>query len=231
MKIFGIDTTSKFLCVGAYDNGRIYDYNLQAGVRHSSLLVPAIKRITGALGWDLDDIDYFACGIGPGSFTGIRVGMATIKALAWSLRKPLVGVSSLEIIARNFKIKEGTIIPVIDAKRNLVYASAFRIRGESLSRVMPYMLLGVGELCKKFKGNVFVLGDALTKYRMQITRDMPKAVILDADYWYPQGHNIIRSALNNIKDRKIDTAYSIKPVYLYPKECQIRENIKPRRKR
>ena len=83
MKILGIDTTTKFLSLGFYADGKVYEYNLEAGSRLSGLLVPTIERALAALGWDIASIDYFACGIGPGSFTGVRVGLATVKGFAY----------------------------------------------------------------------------------------------------------------------------------------------------
>ncbi|MCX5715039.1 MAG: tRNA (adenosine(37)-N6)-threonylcarbamoyltransferase complex dimerization subunit type 1 TsaB, partial [Candidatus Omnitrophica bacterium] len=118
MKILGIDTTTKFLCLGLYDNGKYYTCDLELGRRHSTLLVPIIKRTLDSLGWDIAEVDYFACGIGPGSFTGVRIGLAAIKGFAFGLKKPVIAIPSLDIMALNCASIKGdkTIIPVIDAK-------------------------------------------------------------------------------------------------------------------
>ena len=79
MKLLGIDTTTKRLCLGLYVDGKFYEYSLQVGRSLSALLVPAIQRVICAVGLKITDIDYFACGLGPGSFTGMRIGLATIK--------------------------------------------------------------------------------------------------------------------------------------------------------
>jgi tRNA threonylcarbamoyladenosine biosynthesis protein TsaB len=176
-----------------------------------------------ALGRRVDDIDYFACGLGPGSFTGIRVGMATIKGLAWSLKKPLIGISTLDIIARNANIADGYIAPLIDAKRNLIYASIYRIKNNTLKRTAPYMLLTKEELFKKVKDNTVMFGDAIGLYTEDILRNIKGAVILGKEYWYPKAHNIVNLARERIKENKLDSAYKVQPVYLYPKECQIRK--------
>jgi tRNA threonylcarbamoyladenosine biosynthesis protein TsaB len=223
MEILGIDTTSRFLVLGIYDNGKIYDYTLEVGPRLSSLLALHIKRTLDALGRRVDDIDYFACGLGPGSFTGIRVGMATIKGLAWSLKKPLIGISTLDIIARNANIADGYIAPLIDAKRNLIYASIYRIKNNTLKRTAPYMLLTKEELFKKVKDNTVMFGDAIGLYTEDILRNIKGAVILGKEYWYPKAHNIVNLARERIKENKLDSAYKVQPVYLYPKECQIRK--------
>ena len=129
MKILAIDTTTKYLCLGLYDDGKIYEYNLETGRLLSNLIALTIKRALDAVSWQPADIDYFACGIGPGSFTGTRVGVATIKGMSWPFKKPVLGISTLDILARNVADSNNYIYPVIDAKRNLIYVSAFKDRG------------------------------------------------------------------------------------------------------
>ena len=122
MRILGIDTTTRFLCLAFYDGVKIYEYNLEVGRRLSELIGVTLDRVLHALGWEPEDIDYFACGIGPGSFTGMRVGVATVKGLAWGLKKPIAGIPTLDILAQNVRADNNThIIPVIDAKRSMVY--------------------------------------------------------------------------------------------------------------
>ena len=149
MKILALDTTTKFLCLGLYDNGKVYEYNLKAGTLLSSLLGITLKRVLDALGWKVSDIDYFACGLGPGSFTGIRVGMSAIKGLAFSVNKPVVGVPTLDILAANAAKRKGYISPVVDAKRKLIYTATYKQDRGKLKRVSAYRLLGIDEFLKK----------------------------------------------------------------------------------
>lgn len=242
MKILGIDTTTKFLCLGIYDDSKVYEYNMDLGKVQSSLLVPTIKRVLDALGWSIGDIDYFACGLGPGSFTGVRVGVATIKGFAWSLNKPVLGISTLDILAKNInpvrnttqisaktivsngvKINDKFIVPIIDAKRNLIYSSIYKAKRGTLKRIMPYMLLTKDEFFKKAKPHSIVLGDAVGLYKEDILKNIKGVNLLDKDYWYPKAHNIISLALGKIKAKNWDNAFDIRPIYLYPKECQIRK--------
>ncbi|RKY30853.1 MAG: tRNA (adenosine(37)-N6)-threonylcarbamoyltransferase complex dimerization subunit type 1 TsaB [Candidatus Omnitrophota bacterium] len=223
MKILGIDTTTKFLSVGFLDGNKICEYNLEMGRAHCRLLAPTLKRILRALKVRLKDIDYFACATGPGSFTGIRVGMAAVKAIAWSLNKPIIGISSLDILARNLETSN-IVVPLIDARRNLIYSSAYNIKGNFFKRIKPYMLLSIAEFIKKFKQvKVTLLGDALNLYKDTILENLPSVNILDNDYWYPKGRSIVSLACQRIESNKIESAFSLKPIYLYPKECQIKE--------
>lgn len=223
MKILGIDTTTKFLCLGLYDNTKIYEYTLEVGRKLSSLLGPTIKRTLDTLGWKMRDIDYFACGLGPGSFTGVRVGLATMKGMSWALNKPIIGISTLDILAKNAAKADVQIIPLIDAKRNLVYSSIYRNKNVRLTRVGPYMLSTREEFFKKIKTNAIILGDAAGLYKDEILSHIEGAHILEKDYWYPRAHNLIALALERIKDKKLHDPFKIRPIYLYPKECQIRK--------
>jgi len=224
MKILGIDTSTKFLCIGLYNNGKLYEYNLEVSRQLSSLLTLTIKRVLDAAGLQINEIDYFACGLGPGSFTGVRIGLASIKGFAWVLKKPLLGISTLDILAKNANVEEAiTVIPAIDAKRNLVYCSGYRIGKNNLKRIMPYMLLSENEFLKKVKPKNVILGDALNLYKENILKSVKRVTVLDKDYWYPQARHIIALAQELIKNKKINNSYNIKPVYLYPKECQIKK--------
>ena len=140
MKILAIDTSTKYFCLGLYDKGKVYEYTLETGKNLSRVITAHIKRALDSIGWEAEDIDYFACGIGPGSFTGIRIGVATIKGLSWALNKPIAAVPSLDILAMNANTDK-YIVPVVDAKRNLIYCSVYKKKGNRLQRLGPYMLL------------------------------------------------------------------------------------------
>ncbi len=225
MKILGIDTTTKFLCLGIYDDTKVYEYNLEVGRMLSTLLIKTIKRVLDALGWQVSDIDYFACGLGPGSFTGMRVGLAAIKGLSWVTNKPIIGISTLDILARNVMDTDKPVVPVIDARRNLIYCAVYKYKNGRMNRIKSYMLLSEEELLKRAKPNSIILGDAVSLYKEGLQRNIKGAVILDRDYWYPKARNIIGLSLERIRDKKFDNPFDIKPIYLYPKECQIKNAV------
>ncbi len=220
MKILGIDTATKFLCIGVYDNGKVSEYNLLLDRQHLALLVPAIKRILQALGWQPEDLDYLACGLGPGSFTGSRIGVSAIKGLAWSLQKPAIGVSTLDNIACNIAA-EGDILVASDAKRGLVYGCFYRHKNGQIKRTSDYLLLKPEELAKKAKPKCLVTADALDLYRQVFLKGIKRCVLADKDYWQPQGRNIIRLALEKIERKEINNSFDLEPVYLYPQDCQV----------
>lgn len=222
MKILGIDTTTKRLCLGLYVDGKFYEYSLQVGRSLSALLVPAIQRVICALGLKITDIDYFACGLGPGSFTGMRIGLATIKGLSVVKNKPIIGISTLDILAKNAPVKDRLIVTALDARRSLIYCSSYKYEQGSLKRKSAYALLSLDELIKKFPNKAVVLGDAVALYGDALLTRMKNAAVLDKDYWSPQAHNLIELALAKIKAKQFSSVLTLKPIYLYPQECQIK---------
>ena len=227
MRILGIDTSTKLLSLGVSYNTKIYEYNIELATLVSRLLAPTIKRVIEAINCKVSDIDYFACGLGPGSFTGIRVGMACIKGLSWSLKKPVIGIPTLDIMAAGITEHKGYIVPCVDAKRGLVYCAIYRRKGLNTKRLTSYLLLKPQELIKKISPGTLIMGDAIGLYKEAINKAGKDVFFADKDYWYPKGHCIIELAKEKLKAGKINNAFNIKPIYLYPKECQIRNsNVK-----
>jgi tRNA threonylcarbamoyl adenosine modification protein YeaZ len=223
MKILGIDTTTKRLCLGLHVDGKFYEYSLEVGRNLSAVLVPTIQRVMAAVGLKIMDIDYFACGLGPGSFTGMRIGLATIKGLSVVKNKPIIGISSLDILAKNAAFAaDRLIITALDARRSLIYCSSYKYEKGSLKRKSDYSLLSLDELVKKFPGKAVILGDAAALYGDALLTRIKNATILDKDYWNLQAHNLIELALAKIKAKQFSSSLTIKPIYLYPKECQIK---------
>lgn len=226
MKILGIDTSTKFLCIGFFDNSKIYEYRLNLGMGHCALLLPSIKRILDSLQTEPKSIDYLAVGLGPGSFTGIRIALSTIKGLAVALNKKVVGIASLDIIAYNALAYIGDykfVCSVLDAKRDLVYASLYRKVGDSLKKKMPYKLTTPLKLIKAIPKKTIFLGDALKIYKDLLTIKTKESKFLDEEFYYPKATNIIKIALERIEKNGFHDIKRLRPIYLYPKECQIRK--------
>ena len=127
MKILGIDTSTPIGSVALIDGeSLVAEHTLNIVKAHSSQLMPAIDTVLKWGDITADELDGCAVGIGPGSFTGIRIGIATIKSLCYALDKPIIGVSTLEAIAYNLRWTEGLICPILDARRNESYGAIFR---------------------------------------------------------------------------------------------------------
>ena len=222
MNILAIDTSSKYICLAIAEDDKILaKFHKPLGAKLSRLIMPVIDRALKKSGLSIKRIDYFTVGLGPGSFTGLRVGLATIKGLAFSLNKPITGVASLDTIARSAHKFTGCICPVVDAKRSLVYSAIYKLKNGQLRRRSRYMLISVKELLKKFKrkDKIFFLGDGLLLYRNEIAGKLGgSANFADENSWYPKPENLIAIAREGME---LDNPDKIVPLYLYPKECQI----------
>lgn len=122
MKILALDTGTPFASAAVTENGRLLaSVTVRSGNSHSEILLPAVEEMLRSLRLSPSGIDLFALAVGPGSFTGVRIGASTLKGLAFGSGKPCVGVSSLEAIAENFRGMDGILCPVIDARRDRMY--------------------------------------------------------------------------------------------------------------
>ena len=127
MKILGVDTSTPIGSVGLIDGERfVAEHTLSIVKAHSSRLMPAIDQILKWADLTVQDLDACAVGIGPGSFTGIRIGVGTIKSLCYAVKKPIIGVSTLEAIAYNLRYTDKLICPILDARKDEVYGALFR---------------------------------------------------------------------------------------------------------
>ena len=147
MKILSIDSSALIASVALCENEKVLaEYTINNGNTHSETLLPMIENMLGFFDITAKDIDLFAVSAGPGSFTGVRIGAATLKGLAFGSGKPCAEVSTLEALAYNLRIHKGLICPVMNARRSQVYTALFRSNGESLERILPDMALSISEL-------------------------------------------------------------------------------------
>ena len=143
MKILAMDTSSKVCSVAIIDDGKVIkELHNESELEHSQTLMPMIDEILRQAGITLNDINLLACGVGPGSFTGIRVGIATVKAIADSKNIPIVGVNSLEAKKKKKKmsrvdddenIQNCKVLSMIDARNDNVYFAVYRIHNGNIS--------------------------------------------------------------------------------------------------
>ena len=147
MKILALDSSAIVASVALCDDETLLaEYTLNNGNTHSETLLPMIETMLSHFGISIDGIDLFAASTGPGSFTGVRIGTATVKGLAFAKNTPCIGVSTLEALAENVAVNGGLICPVMNARRSQVYTALFRSDGQTLTRLMPDSALAITEL-------------------------------------------------------------------------------------
>lgn len=166
MTIFGLDSAGKTAGVALVRDGRLlYEATLSAGLTHSETLLPLCGAALAAAGLSPADVDVFAASAGPGSFTGLRIGLATVKGLAMAAGKPCAGVSTLEALCRGVPLW-GDVLCALDARRGEVYWAAFRVGGDgTATRVLRLYedgsapAAGLADVLAGLEGPVTLLGD------------------------------------------------------------------------
>lgn len=212
MKILSIDTSSIICAVGILENDKlIKEIKIDNGLTHSEKLMPIIKQILDETNLNLKDIDLLVCDIGPGSFTGIRIGIATVKAFTDSLKIPLVGISSLEALAYNIK-EEGLICSLIDAKNENVYFSLYRLKNGNYDLVQNYLADSIDnilDILKKYNEKITFIGDGtiVNKEKIQNTiRNSNFSTLNDLN-----SYSLGLAGLNSYKNNSIQ---NVLPLYL-----------------
>jgi tRNA threonylcarbamoyladenosine biosynthesis protein TsaB len=224
LKILGIDTSSKFLSIAlAEDSDIIKEESFLLDRTHSSELVPKIKELLKKSRVAIKKIDGFVIGLGPGSFTGLRIGVSAVKGFGIASGKPCVGIASIDAIACNAMDEDAIIVPVIDAKRNQVYSAIYRKEGSLVIKESEYLLLPIEKLMKNIKGEAVFLGDGLSLYRDKIKSLNREAIFLEEKCWYPAAGNLIKLGLSKIGKAKKPNLAKLVPLYLYPEDCQVKK--------
>ena len=163
MKILALETSAKSVSTAVVENGAPLAYAYQCtGLTHSRTLMPMVDAMLKNAELTLGDMDAVAVAAGPGSFTGLRIGIAAVKGLAWAADKPCFGVSTLEAMAQNLAHMDGLLVCAMDARRNQVYNALFEAKSGVLTRLTPDRAIAVAELAEELRGEtrrLLVLGD------------------------------------------------------------------------
>ena len=232
MKLLAIDTSTDYLSLALTRGGKVIaKVHRKLPMMHSTLLVPTIASILRKAGMKLAGLDGFCVSVGPGSFTGLRIGVTTVKGLAYVTGKPIVAVPTLDVIAANARRHVGIICPVLDARKGKVYACIYRSDGEKLRRLSNYLLLPLPELAEKLKAheNVMLMGDMIERcsnpchsnqVRLTWLENMPLAKIFSK--WHPRAETVARYGIEQFRKGRFVKASALEPMYLYSRECDIK---------
>ncbi|MFH0925753.1 MAG: tRNA (adenosine(37)-N6)-threonylcarbamoyltransferase complex dimerization subunit type 1 TsaB [bacterium] len=155
MRILAINTATRFIGVAIVeDEVLLGEYALNTELNYSTRLLPLIDRILKDLELHLEKIDAYALALGPGSFTGLRIGLSTFKTLAWVEKKPLVGINTLEAMAWYIpSYTNHNICPMLDARKTEVYTALFNYHQKKILRLMPDKVIKVEDILSEIKKN------------------------------------------------------------------------------
>jgi tRNA threonylcarbamoyladenosine biosynthesis protein TsaB len=190
--------------------------------RQSSDMLPETDRLLKSESLSIKDIGLFCVGLGPGSFTGLRIGVTAMRAMALVLNKPIVGVASIDAIARNAPTCKEPLCVIIDAKQNKVYTRFYRYRNGVLVSSSRIMLVEIKNLLDKLKVPVFFLGDGIKLYKdILLKQGARKNILANEEMWYPDAGVIGELGVERFRKKGRDSVFTLNPLYVYRKECQV----------
>ena len=226
MKILAIDTSAKTASAAVCDGTRLLSiYTQNVGLTQSETMLPMVDSILRDSKISVDDIDALACTTGPGSFTGVRIGVSVVKGLAFGKEKICIGVSSLKALSYNVDNTDALIVPVMDARADRLYCAAFEINGGKRKRVLDDDVMTVGELEQKLAAigrDVIFVGDG-----RNIAKKMTRVSFVEAPYLLSDanGYSVAMAALDEYENaddnaKKAFTDMYLCPVYLRPSQAE-----------
>ena len=219
MKILSVDTSSEICSVAILENDSvIIEKNLNDGRTHSENLMVLMEQCFEESKIKLNDIDMIACSIGPGSFTGIRIGVSSVKAIAEVLDIPVAAVTSLETLARNIeKDEEVTIVSLIDAKNDGVYAGIF---DEKYNKKQEYIADNINNVIEELKEyqNIIVVGNGALRYRDILEENLEIKEFSKINY--QTAVNVGKIGYKKKIEENLDTADTIMPMYLRKSQAE-----------
>ena len=224
MKILAVDTSSTVATVAVSCDGVLLgEYTVNHGLTHSQRLLPMTDELLSSLGLSADDIDVFAVSTGPGSFTGLRIGIATIKGFAFAKNKPVVSVSGLEAMAYNCLNTDYIICPLMDARAGQVYNALYkRFRG-GLKTICQPRAVEIEKVINELlpmKEKVLFLGDGVTPNMNAIKNLGSRAVIMPFNNNMQRGASVALAAWEKAKKGQFESAESLDANYLRKSQAE-----------
>ena len=246
MKILAIETSTMLGGVALMDDssGLIAEVRLNVKSTHSERLMTEIDHLLRQAGLKISDIDVFAVAIGPGSFTGLRIGLSTVKGFSYATGKPIVSVPTLEALAWNFPYCRYPVCTMLDARKKEVYTALFKWDKEGFLRLIDEMSIKVDRLLEKIKqsnppsppfskggkggffdNKVVFTGEGALLYRDTIIEVMgEKAIFAPPEKMIPSPANVASIGIRKATKEEFSEPVSLIPFYIRRSEAEIKNN-------
>ncbi len=231
MKILAIETSTMLggIAVADDSSGLIAEIRLNVKSTHSERLMTAVDHVLKQSGLDISDMDAFAVAIGPGSFTGLRIGMSTVKGFSYATGKPIVSVPTLEAFAWNFPYSGYPVCPMLDARKKEVYVALFQWESEGFIRVIEETSARVNmlleEVVRLTEGKIVFTGDGALLYRNEIIGALgERAVFASPDKMVPSPANVASLGIRKVLKGEFSEPVSLVPIYIRKSEAEMKRN-------
>lgn len=225
MRILALETATLTASCAVVENGRVLgELNTSHAKTHSQQLVPMIQSLLELLDLRTSQFDLFAASIGPGSFTGLRIGIVTVKGMAYALNKPVCGVSTLDALAYSVNDFNGVVCPMMDARNDQVYAAVYRKSNGEFQRISDYHAVHITELAgmlADYREEVLILGDAAPLH-YQIVKDTASHPVYQADkaLFLPRAACSALLAEKQALSGVLSSPFELEPLYLRKSQAE-----------
>ena len=217
MLILAFETSAKAASVALWEGGLLGESYQNTGLTHSQTLMVMAEDLLKQCGKAPADVTHVAVAAGPGSFTGVRIGVAAAKGFAWGRELPLCGVSTLEAMALTLGVWEGTVCCVMDARRNQVYNALFRAEGGSITRIREDRAISLeelGEELREISGTIYLVGDGSELTHRTLKDTVPNLALPPEHRRHQRASGVALAAVKQIEGGKACDAASLTPNYL-----------------
>jgi len=224
MKILAIETSTRMGSIALVEGPLLKaQHILNISATHNQRLLPGIERILADAGWSLDDLDGFAVSLGPGSFTGLRIGLSIVKGLAWATGKPLAGVPTLDALALNVSFVSHTICPILDARKGEIYTALYRQGDEGIpQRLTSYMAIKPEELVALISETTVIIGDGLLSYGDYLKRELGNRLVLAPPHLSViHASSVAWLGWHRLRSGESEDVSSCTPLYVRPSEAEL----------
>jgi len=224
MRLLAIDTSTMLGGVAIMDNDTLVaEARINVKVTHSERLMPEIDHVLAQSGLEISDIDVFAFAVGPGSFTGLRVGLSTVKGLVYATGKKLVAVPTLEAFAWNIPFSKYPVCPLLDARKKEVYAGLFKWTDNGFVRVINEQVVEIGRLLSEINGPAFFLGEGSLIYRERIEDALnDRALFAPPQAMVPSPSNVAYLGMRIAERGEFSDPAGLVPLYLRRSEAEVK---------
>ncbi len=230
MKILALDTATSSCSVAVTDDGSLCaELTLRKNQTHSKHLMEMIDSVLAIAGFGVGDLDGLAVTIGPGSFTGLRIGIGTIKGLAFAVDKPVVGISSLETLAWQCADRSNLICPLLDARKAEVYYATYRFDKDDLVQQTPARAVKPEVVVREITDSCVFIGSGAQLYRQKI-----KKIMGGMAHFGPPGQDIIRASsiaflsMKRFKAHDTDGVADLIPHYIRKSDAELSVTVESR---
>lgn len=225
MLTLAVDTSGITASCAVIEDGEVKaELSTKHGKTHSQKILPMIKITLSMLDKELREVDLFAASVGPGSFTGLRIGVVTIKGLAYSLKRPVCGIPTLDALAYSMPDFNGIISPMLDARNNQVFTAFYRKMNGSLDKIDNDSGVTISEWINKageFKENILVLGDAVDLHLIKLKDTFGDNIVFSQQAMsFPRASATALMAEEAYHNNKMATAFELEPFYLRKSQAE-----------